>query len=265
MKNVKQILVAILAVIFILSCDKDDIDSNEALKKSTISAKWIVSGSSDYKSFEFNESGNYIIVKKAITKSTNDQIVLFGTYEIIGNTTVVLSEFGTLTISEIKENSIFFSIQLKNNADKEIVINAIKKEEMEASTKTNLLCRTWEMVTVNGEPAPGTDMELTVLFSTAGTYFVSYANPEDENDGGLAQWKWKDEAKNQLLYSWDGVPTWNEEKYVEIPELTSSTLKIVEDDTIYILKPKSNTKSATIKTKRISSNRTIKKRGIFKK
>ncbi|MCU4177805.1 hypothetical protein [Carboxylicivirga sp. N1Y90] len=263
MRNLKQILFAILVLTFITACDKDENDPKETLEKETISAKWTVNNSSDYESFEFNESGNYIVVKNTTTKSTNDQIILFGTYEIIDNTTIVLSDFGTLTISEVNEKSIDFTIQLSSNPDSEIIITASKQDEIQTSTNTDLLCRTWEMVTENGEPVAGTDMELTVLFSKAGTYFVSFANPEDESDGGLAQWKWNDEEETQLLYSWEEVPNWEEEDYVEIPELTASTLKMVEDEDTWVLQPVSNTKSAVIKSSKKSSLGL--KSGFFKK
>jgi hypothetical protein len=264
MKNIKQILYAIFVLTFLVSCDKDEYETENMLEKTTISAKWSVSNSSEYESFEFNESGNYIVVENTTTKSINDQIILFGTYEIIDSKTIVLSDFGTLTLSDIDENSISFSIQLTSNPDNEIIINASKQEEMESSSRTDLLCRTWEMVTKNGEPVAGTDMELIVLFSKAGTYFVSFANPEDENDGGLAQWKWKNDAETQLLYSWDEVPHWNEEIYVEILELSSTALEIIEDEDIWILQPVSNTKSARLKTTKVISDNPVKK-GFFLK
>lgn len=56
----------------------------------------------------------------------------------------------------------------------------------------------------------------------------------------------------------------DEEDYVEIPELTSNKLKIIEEDDTYVLKPVSNTKSAIIKTSRSLSNKIIKS-GFFKK
>ena len=114
MKNLKQILIAILVLTSIISCKKDEKEPNATLEKETISAKWVVGGSSGYKSFEFNKSGNYIVVKSTTIKSTNDEIVLFGTYEIIDNTTIELSDFGTLKISEINENSISFSFKKFN-------------------------------------------------------------------------------------------------------------------------------------------------------
>ncbi len=263
MRNLKQILFVVLVLMFITACDKDKNDLKETLEKETISAKWIVDNLTDYKSFEFNTSGNYIVVKNTTIKSKNDQIILFGTYEIIDNTTIVLSDFGTLTISDVNKKSIDFTIQLSSNPDNEIIITASKQDEIQTSTNTDLLCRTWKVVTENGEPVAGTDMELTVLFSKSGTYFVSFANPEGESEGSLAQWKWNNEEETQLLYSWEEVPNWEEEDYIEIPELTESTLKIVEDEDIWELQPVSNTKSAVIKSSKKSSLGL--KSGFFKK
>jgi len=264
MKNLKQILVAIFVLTFITACDKDENDPKDTLEKATISAKWNVSNSSDYDSFEFNKSGNYIVIKNLTTKSTNDQIILFGTYEIINNTTIVLSDFGTLTISEINENSISFSIQLTSNPDNEIIINASKQEEMESTTKTELLCRTWELISINGENVAGTEDGGTVLFSKASTYLVTWSDGES----GLAQWKWKDEAETQFYYSWEEVPVWEEADYVKIIELTNSTLKILEEfddeSDLYVLKPVVNTKSARINSS-IEINQKTRGKGLFKK
>ncbi len=271
MKNLQLILAVIFALTLITACNKDENETEKTLVKETISAKWLVNGTSDYESFEFNKSGNYIVVKNNSTKSTNDQIILFGTYEIIDNITIVLSDFGTIKISDIDENLIRFSIQLTNSPDNEIIINASKQEEMENTTKTELLCRTWEMVTVNGEDVTGTEYELSVLFSQAGTYFVEFVNPEEEDDGGLAHWKWKDETETKFLYSWDTPAVWEDENVVEIIELNENTLEILEkfndedeEDELYVLKPANNTKSAYINTK---TNQTSNKRkkGFLKK
>lgn len=260
MKKLKQILVAIFVLTFITACDKDENDPKETLEKATISAKWNISNSSDYDSFEFNESGNYIVVKNTTTKSTNDQIILFGTYKIIDNKTIVLSDFGTLIVSKIDENSIIFSIKLTSNPNNEIIINASKQEEMESTTKTELLCRTWELVSINGENVAGTEDGGTILFSKAGTYLVTWSDGES----GLAQWKWKDETETQFFYSWEEVPVWEDEGYVEISVLTSTKLKVIEDEDTYILQPVSTTKSAMIKSSKNLSKRHIKS-GFFNK
>jgi len=263
MTNLKQILLIILASTFVTACDKDVNDPKETLEKATICAKWNVNNSSEYKSFEFNECGNYIVVKNTTAKSTNKRVVLFGTYEIINANMLTLADFGTLTISEVNESSISFSINLTSDPENEFIINASKQDEIESSTKTDLLCRTWEMVTENGVPVAGTKMELTIMFSKAGTYFVSFANPDDENEGGLAQWKWNNDEETQLLYSWEEVPNWEEEDYAEIPELTVNTLTIVQHGDTWVLQPVFNTKSAGIKSSETSSLGI--KSGFFKK
>lgn len=241
MKAFKQILVAIFLLTFITACNKDENDVKDKLEKATISAKWMVSNSSDYYSFEFNESGNYIVVKNTTSKSTTGTI-LFGTYEIVDDKTITLTDFGTLILSKIDENAISFTIKLTSDPSNEITINASKKEEMESSARTGLLCRTWEMVSLNGEPVVGTELELTVLFSKAGTYFISYANIQGANSEALAQWKWKDESETHFLYAMGENPVWNDDYCVEVAELTSTTLKIIEDEYTYVLQPATSSK-----------------------
>ncbi len=231
MINLRQILAAIIMMTLIVSCDKDENDSKTVLKTQTISAKWNVNSSDLYDSFEFNESGNYIVVKKP---HPNSQFIYFGTYEIINGTSIELSDFGTIEVSSISNNSISFSINTDRKA--KTSINASKQAEMAKSSKTDLICKTWEMFSVNGEPVAGTEMELTVLFSKAGTYFVTFSNPMVENDGEIAQWKWKDAAQTQIYYFTENDLVWDDEFFVEIPELTTSTLKIVEGSDTYVLR-----------------------------
>jgi hypothetical protein len=128
MKNLNKIIIAFIVLVSIFACNKDE--QKDLLSKETISAKWVVNGTSEYKSFEFNKSGNYIIEKSATTKSTNDVIVLTGTYNIIDKSTIVLSDFGTLIISEINDNSISFSIKPTSNPENAIDIIATKQEEV---------------------------------------------------------------------------------------------------------------------------------------
>ncbi|CAA0161374.1 hypothetical protein [Tenacibaculum maritimum] len=253
MRILTQILFLSFILISISACDKNENDPKETLKATTISAKWNVNNSNEYKSFEFNNSGSYIIVKKksSTKKSANDQTILFGTYEIMEDKKVVLSDFGTLIFSDVKENSVSFSIQPLSNPNNEIIMSASKQEEMEATTKTELLCRTWKMVSVNGEEVVGTRYELSVLFSKAGTYFVEPVNFGDDENGGLSNWKWSDSSETKFLYSWNTPPVWDEKVAVEVIELTNNSLKILErfegeEDEFYELVPSNNTKSAKI-------------------
>lgn len=263
MRNFLRILAFVLVLTSIFSCKKDEGKTKTILEKETISAKWTVDGTSVFESFEFNKSGNYIVVKTTGTKSTNSQVVLFGTYEILDNETIVLSDLGTMKILNIGENSISFKITINSDLNTEISITATKQDITASSSKTALLCRTWKMVSLNGESVVGTEYELSVLFSDAGTYFVEFDNPDDESDGGLAQWTWKDSNETKFCYSWEGDPTCDGENEVEITELTKSVLKISEvylgiETLLYVFEPANNTKSATFE------NYKIKTKSIFK-
>ena len=180
-----------------------------------------------YESFEFNESGNYIVVTNTTTKSTNSQVIIYGTYEIIDYSTIVMSDFGTIKLTMVDENSISFSIQMASNPEANISINATKQEEMEASTNTDLLCKTWKMVEVDGEVVvEGSPYDFSVLMSKAGTYFSFQRTSEQENSGEIANWKWKDDTETEFLYSWKNPPVWDEEDRVIILGLSTDKLKI---------------------------------------
>lgn len=68
MRNMEQVLLLVLIFTSIISCKKTNDQPSESAEKQMISVKWVVDGTSDYKSFEFNSSGNYIIVKKGYNK-----------------------------------------------------------------------------------------------------------------------------------------------------------------------------------------------------
>jgi hypothetical protein len=218
MKNYKLILAAIFALAWLASCDKNENEPEVSLEKATISAKWIGTSSGEYKSFEFNESGNYIIVKNSTTKSLNDQIILFGNYEIFDNSTIVLSDFGTLTVSGINENSISFSIQLTSNPEIEIVIQASKHEEMGNSAKTELLCQSWELVSLDGEAMTN----CIVLFSKAGTYLVN-AVVDVEKKSGLGTWTWCNPEESKLAFTIGNEPDCEGNQIIKDIQLTSDS------------------------------------------
>jgi hypothetical protein len=243
------------------SCKKNDADPLVNLDKPSISAKWVVTGSNEYDSFEFNESGNYIVIKKlnfgslissihpgsifggasrektgianGRVQDTNPSI-RFGTYEIVNNT-IQLAGLGTLTVTQINDNSISFSFQLTGNSNS-ITINATKQAEIASSSNTDLLCRTWKLVSINGSSPVGTEFDgLTILFSKAGTYFVTYA----DNNNEMAQWKWKNNAQTELMYTWDR-DLWDEDDFVYINQLSLTSLKLTEYGETFEFKPIGN-------------------------
>ena len=191
MKRLSQFLIVMFLLISINSCEKDENNIEKTLEE-TISAKWNVTGTSDYASFEFNESGNYIVVKNTTKKSTNNEVVHFKTYEITDNNTITLSGFGTIKIIDIDDNTISFSITLDIEPNNEVIINATKQDEIANSSRTKLLCRTWEVVSVDEVEYE----DLIVLFSEAGTYFV-----ETPFGNGIGQWNWCDSEETKIAFS----------------------------------------------------------------
>lgn len=93
---------------------------------------------------------------------------------------------------------------------------------------TDLLCRGWKLVQVNGESVEGTSDELIILFSKSAAYYVEFKTTMGNNTGGLSQWKWDGEAHAKLMYSWDEAEDWSRTNGVEIIELSASLLKLRE-------------------------------------
>lgn len=235
MKKLAQVFGVIFYVILFSSCEIHDYGTPDLLTRKALSAKWAVAGESDYQSFEFNLSGSYLVVKKEAI--AHDPIIRFGTYRILDYETVELSGFGTLKVSTFNSGSFDFSLRLAADPDTDIRVNTLRQKEMERSAKTDLICRTWKIQTVDGYPAAQAKKDLTVLFSAAGTYFVTYAVKISESDGRSAQWKWKDNAEAKLLYSWDPNAEWDDAHSIEIPKLTSDSLVIIDNQNTVVLEP----------------------------
>lgn len=261
MKIVKWFLVSIFFGAFILSCIKSKAPQIDILNKTTLSGKWVVSGSGDFKSFEFNESGNYIIIKDSTENITHDQYLFFGFYTIIDYSRIILYGFGEIHINEINEETISFTFNSEIIYGEEVAITARKQEEIEDSPKTNLLCNTWQLASENGETH--VDTSLYVLFSKTGSCFYSYSNAYHDHSGGVAQWKWKDSITIGLQYSWEESSVWHEDNFVEIPILNLDSLNIVDNEKNGIFYPVlfSQTYRKTLSESSIKSV----KRGFFHK
>ena len=275
MKRLKMFLMMILLVSFITSCGSDTTtgsssnsdgegsafddlaakstgaDGNSSLSQEeeelqeSISAKWTLDEDGEYESFEFNKSGSYIIVKNEIDEYTEQKVNQFGEYAVIDEETLELSGFGTLSIEEVDDESIDLSITLEDEPDSVITVSATKNEQMESTTRIDLLCRTWETTIeleeelYDEETDTYTDTtmiyEVSVLFSTAGTYFVEYLNLDEDADrhGGLAHWQWEDDSEEMLMYSWDAIPEFTDERIVDISYLSKDSLVIIEREKVY--------------------------------
>ncbi len=103
-------------------------DENQAenpINAELISGKWLIEETGEFFSVELNKNGNYNIVMPVT--GTSDEAVFSGTYEITNNNTIVLSNFGTITATNIKENSITYTITLDTAPDSPTTITAIKQ------------------------------------------------------------------------------------------------------------------------------------------
>ena len=190
MRNLKHGLIVAFSLLFIVSCNNENTPQIK-LEKEAISSKWIVNGASDYKSIEFNNDGSYIVVNGL----ASDENVYFGNYKIVNNTTISLSDFGTIEVSEISDNSINFKIQQISSSD-ETIIKASKQETIVNSNNTELLCRTWKAISIDNEAMDN----FIVLFSNAGTYLVD-AIIEGDPVTALGTWTWCNSEENKLAFT----------------------------------------------------------------
>ncbi|WP_440120135.1 hypothetical protein [Tenacibaculum sp. Ill] len=269
MKNLNTFIALFLTVFITISCSKNEQeDIVKAIEKEKISAKWEINNNDTYQSVEFNEDGKYILVRNTPTTEetqlkNSTPSILFGDYEILNSTTINLIDFGKITITDLKSDSMDFIIVNDENPEIEVSVTSAKIEKIENSTNTELLCKTWIMKTVNGESVIGTEHELTVIFSQAGTYFVELANPTPDNEGGLAEWKWSDETEKTLCYSWDSIPDCVDGRQVSVT-VSSDKLTIVEGEDTYELTPYNSVSTEQAKKQKSALQFTFSK-GIFKK
>ena len=263
MKNLKLLFAFSLFLLVITACKKDDKDEQPpepepvTINKSAVSAKWEVEDGSDYNTFEFNESGTYVVVKTSPDKDIEEDIILFGTYTIDGDQ-MILSTFGRILVKSISDEKMTFSIKLEGESEFGDTLSANKSEELPTSTNTQLLCRTWRLVTLNGDTVADTDLELLMVFYQSGTYVVTWI--EDEELGGLAEWKWRDTEEDAMCYSWDGPPDCT--AVATINELNSGILDISDNAYRYILVPENNAKSATFFQRQVQEQNASEK-GIY--
>ena len=172
-----QLSFALLISIAILSGCKESDTEEEELEVGNvpafINAKWEISDpNSDFKSFEFNKDGNFIVVTKAYENeytfrsgtaiksslNTNDNLfqrnnitlrtsalspVHFGTYSIQGDT-ITLSEFGTINVISITAATFNFSFKLTSTGES-WEFTTQTHDPVTISSRTEMLCRSWKL------------------------------------------------------------------------------------------------------------------------
>lgn len=244
MKNFAKLSVIILVVSLLFpSCSKDDSNSDGSssvnsgvVNKSSISAKWNVNNSSEFTSFEFNQSGTFIIVSNSGVET--------GAYNITGDN-IVLNNYGTMSVDSITSDYLAFNLETNSKStNSPYQLTANKAVEMTNSSNTSLLCRTWQISDSES------DMNgVTVLFSQAGTYFVSF--PPDGDSGSynqLSYWAWTNATEDSFCYNHDQAANCAVDKAVQVSNLTATTLTITEDGEEFILIPVNNSRSLNYNT-----------------
>lgn len=232
MKILKQLFATLFILISFIACSEDEEQTQISLSKETISAKWVTENSDLFDTFEFNESGNYIVTRKGFghtRTSASFEPIYFGTYQIVDDKTIILSGFGTITIVSLTNNGITFTLLQENTTEETVEIVGTKKETIAKTSKTDLLCKTWEIASVEIDGEEMDNYSGQVLFSTGGTYFVDVSDGFSSNIG-VAQWKWEDGNETSMCYSWTTVLDCSSK--VEMIELTANSLII--DSGVYI-------------------------------
>lgn len=225
----KDLIKLILAVLFacyaMVSCSSDDEDNQSnvelPVKVENIAAKWDVSKSDNqYIFFEFTENNKYIVIENSTVKSTtNDKIYHTGTYEIVGEKEIRLSGFGVITIVSLGKGNFSFSLKLNSTSEQPISFTANKTTEIATSSRTLLLCKTWQTITSYGS--------INVTFTKSGTYFVEN-NEDGEQSFESVTWRWNNSSETEIYYERDDDDPEDQNGVVKIVELTETRLIISE-------------------------------------
>lgn len=202
-------------------CTDDEISTKEEAKKEVVSPKYseyaakYVLSSGAYSSIELTGSGDYIAVKRSVTRATNDENIITGTFTISSDGTVKLSGIGEVTIND--------------NGTAGVVLN-IEGEDYQASVTKNIdtsdaedwLYRTWYIVKYSVIPAKNDGLRLTVntaeqlnkllnqygynlpafetlIITKCGTFLPTYNNGCIKN----GTWKWSNESKKKISFTYN--------------------------------------------------------------
>lgn len=269
MKKLNLIFTTLLLLFVSFSCSSDDEPQIEPpqpekpkveVTAKKLNAKWLLSDPrTKFTSFEFNESGSYIVEESVTVDGKESTRLHYGSYELVDNM-IGLIDFANITVVELTDDELQFGMVMAKSTEKPLPFIAKRKVEMASTDRTDLLCRTWKVDKLNGLDVAGTEDESIMLFSKAGTYFVTTPDPED---GGLAQWRWKAGSDEKIMeYTWDKIFDGDESGEVTIEELTKDYLRVHEVfvdgedeiDHLWELSPVQMTDNSTPKPKVVMAN-----------
>jgi hypothetical protein len=170
-----------------------------------------------YVSIEFTDDGNYIVVEK--DSAADKPVIHFGEYKIQDRETINLANLGIFKVKALDSTGINLTFTLDTGASKEEITHDAKKADPVASSaKTDLLCGTWKIHRLDGKAVSGTEDDLIMLFSKSGVFLMLYPDGTSK----LRQWKWKDSAEDEFLYTWHN---WERYGSAKIRRLTQTALE----------------------------------------
>ena len=174
----------------------------------------------------------------SFTRSESDAYnYIFGKYTKNGDV-YTLEGFGTITVE--KKGDVNVSLKIQPTGKEAYTLSAQPVKKFDDSEIINKLCRTWKfengrLVVKKGDSVvvDKTSTQLSVLsttldsvyhespdnyydveeviFTKSGSYIVKYT----DNTLAVAQWKWKDENKGLIYFTWE-YGKFDEESVIEV-------------------------------------------------
>ena len=224
-----------------ISCEKVD-DEPEQMNEDNlenIHGKWMVSNSTIYKSFEFTDRGVCIIVEKSMAKSSvNDEIVNIGTYDLddLGKGIIIWLETGDTRILDdilLTSESASFTVSDPAYPNNIVTVESDRAEEMEESERTNLLAKSWMVVSatvIDEEGIPHTfqllEDNVRMIFSlTYSGTFSSFVFLNDEEERAFGNWMWSDNTET-VVKVWSNDESFGNAQMNTISSLTENSVVI---------------------------------------
>lgn len=196
----------------------------------TASGNYIVT--SDQMNASYAPAANNAVERKSITSIFNNPQpksraafagIIYGKYTKVADNEYYLEGFGTIKITSNGGNS--FDLDITTTNGNKVVLGANRDNMYGESEMTNKLCRTWEMnkisikawyngrqifnktysksqfdnIVIDGEEIEIEEYPENVIFTKSGTYMVLY----DDGTLAVSTWRWGNESKGVLNYSWD--------------------------------------------------------------
>ena len=190
----------------------------------------------------------------SLTRSMSDaDMYIHGKYTKNGDV-YTLEGFGTITVE--KKGDVNVSLKIQPTGEEAYTLSAQSVKKLEDSDITNKLCRTWKyekgrLVVSKGDTVllDKTSPKISVLsasydsifhesadtyydveeviFTKSGTYMVKYS----DKTVAVAQWKWKDENKGIVYFTWD-YGKFGEENISEVAFDKNNDLVLEEEDEV---------------------------------